>query len=633
MRSLAKRQIRPGFSMVKRDDLLRLERYEQEALSEGFTCSHQSPLGTVVVLGRLFYRRELLDHLGAAKRRDLSCANDAALVMAAYERWGCDAFAHLEGDFSLALYDARERSILALRDPLGGQPLYYTASPTAIGVSTFLGPLLSLVPQLAISGDGLADYLLLKTYGFHQPSTAASMFEGIARVRVGELVRIALNDGTVDSTEYWRWAGAVADMEVHEQRADDIHERFAGLLREAVRERCTEATAAHLSGGMDSTSVALLASEHAASSRPLHTISLVYEKWHGLSRETPFLEGALQTNPRFAAHRLRADDLHDFGWFPDPPATDEPWPGLYHAVSEDAMCEEAAVAGASSMLTGAGGDEVACLMPFDVADRLREGHPWSAWRAASAWAAGKDCNVWQVLWPYGLVPTLPAALRGGLTTFLRGGHARWSDLSTFGIPPWVDREFARRHDLHERAMSCLAQARRLDPSLQVADSLDMILSRNGDMVRWYLAAPRGIHAGNPFLDPRVVLYGLAARSRTADRDREKSLLADAMREVLPREIRERRRKGNFNEAYFMGLSQYAEHLEAMIEHVPVDDLGFLDKAELQRCFREYRMAKARNLRASGRMTVTLAILNWLSHHRSRLHSVAPARETLCWMAE
>ena len=56
-----------------------------------------------------------------------------------------------------------------------------------------------------------------------------------------------------------------------------------------------------------------------------------------------------------------------------------------------------------------------------------------------------------------------------------------------------------------------------------------------------------------------------------------------MRDVLPEIIRERPGKGHFNEVFFGGLSRNLSSLERLVEQSPVDDVEFVDKAELLRC--------------------------------------------------
>src|SRR5207244_1327027 len=78
--------------------------------------------GTVVCLdGRLDNRVDLAAALG------LTHANtpDVALIAAGYRRWGRDCFRRLQGDFSIVIWDAFERTLLLARDPFGVCRLYY----------------------------------------------------------------------------------------------------------------------------------------------------------------------------------------------------------------------------------------------------------------------------------------------------------------------------------------------------------------------------------------------------------------------------------------------------------------------------------------------------------------------------
>ncbi|MEO5741692.1 MAG: asparagine synthetase B, partial [Vicinamibacterales bacterium] len=81
--------------------------------------------GTRLVFdGRLDNRDDLISAL-----RD-RCAvsaetSDAELAAASYEITGVEFARHLLGDFSIALFDARERRVVLARDGMGIRPLYY----------------------------------------------------------------------------------------------------------------------------------------------------------------------------------------------------------------------------------------------------------------------------------------------------------------------------------------------------------------------------------------------------------------------------------------------------------------------------------------------------------------------------
>src|SRR5436309_3101687 len=51
--------------------------------------------------------------------------SDAAILLAAVERWGANCVDHLIGDFAFAFWDGRRRELVLARDPLGQRPLHY----------------------------------------------------------------------------------------------------------------------------------------------------------------------------------------------------------------------------------------------------------------------------------------------------------------------------------------------------------------------------------------------------------------------------------------------------------------------------------------------------------------------------
>ena len=52
-------------------------------------------------------------------------SSDAAILLAAIERWEESCFEHLVGDYAFALWDAARRRLILARDPLGQRPLHY----------------------------------------------------------------------------------------------------------------------------------------------------------------------------------------------------------------------------------------------------------------------------------------------------------------------------------------------------------------------------------------------------------------------------------------------------------------------------------------------------------------------------
>ncbi len=128
-----------GFTVVCRDREAEFRWFGQPRApgTRGRLLSYYAFSGqTAVLLGRLHYRREVLARLGATLPPELagpSGSNDAALALAVYCREGRAGLLRLEGDFSLVVHDGKEHRLLALRDPLGAYPLFWTQVDAGLG--------------------------------------------------------------------------------------------------------------------------------------------------------------------------------------------------------------------------------------------------------------------------------------------------------------------------------------------------------------------------------------------------------------------------------------------------------------------------------------------------------------------
>jgi asparagine synthase (glutamine-hydrolysing) len=605
--------MRAGFVVVSQDQGVELRffgRRAEEPLSLVRYC--KSPDGLAVLMGRLYYRDDLRARLGS---RSPDGANDAALALTAYRHFGTSGIAGLEGDFALVIWDARRNCLIGSRDPLGGYPLFWTQSGPTSAFGTSLRPLLRRLPRQALNLDHLAEFLMLPCCSIEEPVSEGCAYEGVKRVVPGSMVRVQLATGEVTREVYWDWRERMVDPGT--DRPEEIGPGYAELLRDAVRQRIHGRTASHLSGGMDSTSVSLLARDGVEAGHgeaPLHTLSLVYDRLPHLARETPYIDCALQGQRGIVSQRVLADGVYDFEGFTDPPPHDEPWSGLWRLSMFRALIDAAGQVGATTMLTGHGSDDLLALQPWHITDLLRRCRLRGAWAEACRWARAGNCSPWKVFYPSGLVNLLPAGARDGLGTWLRRGRAGWENQTDHTIPPWILPGFARRQALRGRALRHIRQTYFSCRPTSLSVALDTVASRHGDGSRWYLAASLGMVVTHPFLDPRLLCAGLGIQARVrAEPERQKPVLAEAMRGVLPDRIRNRRGNGNFNEACYLGLSRNLPRLEELVRQAPVEDLGLLDKDVLVRCLRQAALGIAANGMANlDRLSRTLSLLTWLS---------------------
>jgi asparagine synthase (glutamine-hydrolysing) len=595
----------------------------------GLVSVSQDQAGALVLLGRLHYRRalfaDLAPHLPEGLAHD-AATSDSALALAAYRHGGTDGLARLEGDFALALWDARGQRLVGMRDPLGGYPLFWTQGSGTFALGTSLHALRALRPGCDLDLDYLSEYLMLPSWSLPEPRDGRCVYQGIQRVLAGTIVSVNFPAGTVEQHRRWNWLERMVDPGT--DRPEEMAARYGDLLRQAVRERLHGTSAAHLSGGMDSTSVCLLAADCLAAGEvagPLHTLSLVYERLSGLAPETPYLD-LVPRRAGVVAHRVPADDLLDFDAFDDAPAHDEPCPWLWRITMERALIDEAAGTGAATILTGLGADEMMDIQPHHLSELLRRGRLWTAWQEAARWARAENSSRWQFLYPFGIANLLPAWLRAGLGPLVRRGYGRWETLNEWAIAPWIRRDFARRHDLRGRGLENVRRMHQACRPVGLSLALYGIADSANDFSRWYLAAPRGIVLTHPFLDPRVLCLGLGIQTRyTPEPGRRKPLLAEAMRGLLPEAIRTRRSKGHFDEVYYLGLARNLPALEALVRQAPVADLGLFDQDVLLDCLHRAALGAANGLHGLIRLNSTLTFLKWLTlQEQGQAAAEAPA---------
>jgi asparagine synthase (glutamine-hydrolysing) len=613
-----------GFSVRIRDDQLEFQFFGQRPGQPRSLVAHARH-GDVhaVLMGRLTYRDELVDQL-PPEPASPSLADDAVLALAAYRHGGAAGLARLEGNFAVVIWDGCKKRLLGMRDPLGGYPLFWTNPAGTLAFSTCLRPLLQLLPHRSLNLDHAAEFLATPGLWVEEVVTDHCAYEGIHRVLPGSLVQAPLSGGPVQQQMYWDWVERMVDP--GPGGLEEYSSQVAHGLRQAVRQHLRGTVAAHLSGGMDSTSVALLARDGLScepGQAPVHAISAVFDRLGGLSRETPYLECALR-QPGIVPHLVPCDDILDYDCFADPPFHDEPYTKLAVLGVGGKLVEAAAQTGADTLLTGEGADGVLDCFPHHLTDLLRRGRLWKAWSVARAWGRATTQSAWHFLWQCGLVNLMPAGWRAGLGPLWRRGYAAWQRQGPGTIAPWVRPDFARVHALRERGLAHIRRQSCSGQPMNVSLVLSLLRGVCGDGCRWSVAAPQGMAIAHPFLDARFVCLclGIQARFRP-EPGSMKPLLAHAMRDVLPEPIRNRRVKGHYNSMTHAGLARNLPVLEALVRQAPVDDLGLFDKEALLGCLQQAALGLA-PVHALTRLDLTLAWLRWYSLQEEWQKPMTPA---------
>lgn len=489
----------------------------------------------VVFNGEIYNHRDVRADL-VARGHAYRTTSDTETIVHAYEEWGDDCVHRFRGMFAFALWDARQRRLLLVRDRLGIKPLYWAR----------VGPLLLFGSEIkALLASGLVPA---------EPNTAAlpellstryvsgeeTMFVGIRKLMPGHL--LAFQDGTVSIRQYWDIP--LADRAPSDQAPADVVEQFRSLLEESVRLRLMADVplGMFLSGGIDSSAIAALMARMV--DRPIKTFSVGFgERAYNelaYAREVATAVGA-------DAHEVVIDDRDFFGalprliWHEDEPIAHPSSVPLYF-VSRLARQHVTVV------LTGEGSDEL--LAGYGKYPRIQ----WN-WRAGTVYERMLPKSL-RTLVAERLVPRLPGRV---------GRLARRSFVALERTPEalFLDNFAAmslatQRQLLAPRYSAAAMQERAYDASMKVfrrppagASLLGRLLYADMKtylvellMKQDQMSMATSIESRVPFLDHKLVEFASALPDAwKLSGLTTKRILRESMKGVLPESILTRPKMG------------------------------------------------------------------------------------------
>lgn len=551
-----------------------------DGITLGYASLHTVPFETeepcvsgdmaIVADIRLDNREDLLDALGLPDRS----ISDSRLVLAAYRRWGEECLNHLLGDFAFALWDSSRKQLFCARDHFGVKPLYYHLSENQLVLASELKAILSAA-GIAPSLDERHMAAILA--GFVD-DTHATHYVGVSRLPPAHALIVTATGNR--QWPYWQLEPATPVP-----RPDNA-ERFLALFDEAVtaRMRGTDA-GAMLSGGLDSSSIAMVASRCQAGSK-LATFSLTFDPQSGMD-ERPFIEAVLAKGD-FAASFI---PINDHAPFSDFEAVLREQEGIFLATGLSVnrqLYPVAAARGLRVILDGFGGDEVVSH-GYGLLRELAQSGRWIALRRelrafADTYGDNRDRLLFTFFTSYGpgrhLRPLVLAADRARSRVARSGKGAPQT-------PAWrrfINKDFASRTDLFER-IGAHARLSRETASSEAAYHRWLISSpgvAHGFEVLDKAAASAGIEPRYPFWDKRLVEFCVALpASEKLHHGWSRSILRRAMDGILPPLVQWRRDKVDFKGNLVSGLLRHHRPLLESVLVRDVDGIGeYVNLAEL-----------------------------------------------------
>jgi asparagine synthase (glutamine-hydrolysing) len=549
----------------------------------------------LVCNGEIYNFRGLRDALHR-RGHQFRTGSDCEVLLHLYREHG-DAFVqHLNGMFAFALWDAARGRLLIGRDRLGIKPLYLQVTRERLAFASEAKALLALPGVAAqLSLPALDAYLALG----YVPAPH-SMFEGIEKLPPATL--LSVENGRIERRRYWELSGEVEAARSEREWTEQVRAR----LEEAVHMQMVSDVpiGAFLSGGIDSSSVVAFMARR--SERPVRTYAIGFE---GSAAEQYYneLPYARQIARRFGTeHReivVRPDVsalLPSLLWHMDEPIADSAFVTTY-LVSQFARKEVTVI------LSGVGGDEL-----FGGYRRYLGNHYQARYQRLPAWLRRTLAAAARRL-PSDRHSALLDAARLA-KSFLGSAElpfeARYrsyvevfSPLERLQLMPGrvpavrdaLDAAFQMAHgaDGLNRMLAVDAQTQLPDDLLLLTDKMSMAVS---------------LECRVPLLDHELV--ELAARipeTLKLRRGRLKHVMKEALRDVLPAEILQRRKRGFGTPMGAWLRRDLAPLLRSLLSEQALRKRGLFDPAPVAQLIRDH---DARRIDATDRLLALLNLEIW-----------------------
>jgi asparagine synthase (glutamine-hydrolysing) len=493
---------------------------ESETEQQPLTDDNRNAL---VFDGRIDNREDLIRQLSLVGRA--ATIPDAAVVLAAFQKWGSDSLARIEGEFALAFFDAGNRRLTLARDPVGCRPLYYWFDGQYFVFASEIKAILTHpVVEVKPNQDLIADLLVRHRLAYEDEGD--TFFEGIYAVLPGR--RTTISPGRMSTDTFWDFDPRQV---VRLRSYSDYAARLRELLVLAVRRRLRSShpVAIAVSGGLDSSIVLCVADDlrkSGAVNACLLPVSGVASA-RGSGDESRFL-ALLESTRELNIGRVEigapgsSRDLEQAAWHSEYPRIDDAW----HA--HRPILEWAAARRARVLLTGHWSDQFLFVTGY-LSDLWRR----FAWREVRAhldeysrWFVDADPAYFRTRFRREFVLNLtPYRVRHWLGPLAAGRVTREQSGSA---SPSLAAHAGRTRVRLPRPPCRTAHARDI---YQAVRRLSHRLQFEADEK---LAASQGVESLTPFLDRDVIAFLMSIPGEVQNRDGvPRALLRDSMRGIVP----------------------------------------------------------------------------------------------------
>jgi asparagine synthase (glutamine-hydrolysing) len=489
---------------------------------------------------------------------------DSCIVLAAFLVWGETCFSKLVGDWALALWSAAEQLVYLARDHAGTRSLYFRNVAGVLHWSTHLETFFADGSTFSLDQRYAACFLGSQSIRNLTP------YDGIEAVPPAHY--LAVSDHHVRKESHW---DCVAKDQIRYQSDLDYEDHFLHLFRQSVLRRTGPGAPilAQLSGGMDSTAIVCVSDQVRRSCTPgsglVDTLSF-YDDSEPNWNERPYF--SIVENRRGKTGIHIATSFLDRTFEPPDPSENSyllPWADSSTLEMERKLDGYLSGGRYRAILSGIGGDEVLGGVPApwpELADYLVSGDLSSLLGRTLSW-----CLVDRTPFVHLLFATIKFT-----------GRLYWrSHIDRTTMPPWISL------DLEKICIELAASAARKDQGFGISPS-----AISNGLTWWSIMetlphlAPSALTRYEyryPYLDRDLVdfLFRIP-RAQLIRPGRRRSLMRRALRNIVPTEILERRRKAFLIRGPLAALERSQSKVEALFADSMAIQYGLIDGARFRK---------------------------------------------------
>ena len=488
----------------------------------------------IIFNGEIFNYQEIKKEL-EQKGVQFKTQSDTEVLLYAYIQFG-ETFLHkLNGFFAFAIFDKLEDSLFIACDRFGIKPLYYYSDEDYFFFGSELKTITQFPVKKEINWSSVAAYFQLN----YIPGKN-SIFKNIQRLEPGH--QIFIHNSEILIKQWYTIPYNALKAEQNQLSYDEQQKKLVELMDDSVRLRLISDVplGAFLSGGIDSSVVTAMATRH---TKHLNTFSIGFEG-NSFFDETPYANlVAKHFNTNHTVFKLKNDDLFE--------SLNE----LLEYTDEPFADSSALLVNILSKFTR---KHVTVALSGDAGDELFAGYNkhYGEWQMRNgSWQA----NVIHLLQP--VWQSLPKSRGGGIANKIRQLERFSNGMDLTPAERWWrwccinDLDFVDKllNDKVDASMAEIIETRQYFSSkVQFDGTLNDDLLADVGMVLPYdmlvkvdrMSMRNSLEVRVPFLDYRIVEFAFSLPvSSKINGNIKKKIVQDAFREILPKELYNRPKKG------------------------------------------------------------------------------------------